>query len=279
MSDDTRVEKMPVEFYRYYADGHEERRLYHGVGQLELIRTQEMILRHFPSPPSTVLDVGGGPGVYAFWLAKQGYEVHLVDSVPLHIEQAIGTSKTAVHSPETVHIGDARSLEQTDQSIDAVLLMGPLYHLTSREDRLRALSEAHRVLRADTGLLFAVGISRFSSLIDGLSRGYFDDPEFVSVVENDLKSGQHRNVSGRVEYFTTTFFHRPEELKAEVQDAGFSVEDIVGLEGPGWILRDFDQNWNDSDYRDRVLRSARVVESEPSLLGMSPHVMVVARKS
>src|SRR5712692_3011663 len=71
----------------HYAKGNEAGRLFEGHGVIELARTQEIILRHLPAPPGTILDVGGGPGVYACWLASLGYRVHLVDVVPLHVEQ------------------------------------------------------------------------------------------------------------------------------------------------------------------------------------------------
>src|ERR687886_2158115 len=72
----------------HYEDGREAERLLNSVGQLELVRTQELLTRYLPPPPATIFDVGGGTGIYAFWLAQQGYEVHLIDAVPLHIEQA-----------------------------------------------------------------------------------------------------------------------------------------------------------------------------------------------
>src|SRR5437773_3466782 len=92
----------------------------------------------------------------------------------------------------SVTVGDARSLSWNDKTVDAVLLLGPLYHLTARADRIRALTEAHRVLKAP-GLLFAVGISRFASTMDGLRSGFLKDAQFADIVDRDLKDGQHRN--------------------------------------------------------------------------------------
>src|SRR5437870_12160483 len=76
------------EVLAFYARGLEDRRLRGEEGLLERYRTQELLLRYLPPPPAVVLDVGGGPGHYALWLAALGYEVHLVDPVPLHLEQA-----------------------------------------------------------------------------------------------------------------------------------------------------------------------------------------------
>ena len=77
----------------HYERGEEDRRLSQGVGQLELARTQELLSRFLPTPPAVIFDVGGGSGVYAFWLAQQGYEFHLIDAVPLHIQQAQNSSQ------------------------------------------------------------------------------------------------------------------------------------------------------------------------------------------
>jgi len=73
---------LPPEFFGHYASGYEAQRLQSDSGQIELARTQELVMRYVPSTPAVIFDVGGGTGVYACWLAKQGYEVHLVDATP-----------------------------------------------------------------------------------------------------------------------------------------------------------------------------------------------------
>jgi ubiquinone/menaquinone biosynthesis C-methylase UbiE len=244
---------------------------------LELARTRELITRYLPGQPQVVLDVGGGPGTYACWLAALGHEVHLLDAVPLHVEQARAASARQPQCPlGSVGLGDARRLPWPDASADAVLLLGPLYHLTRRAERLTALREAHRVLRPG-GLLLVAAISRFASLLDGLVSGYLSDPDYLRIVERDLAEGQHRNPTGH-DYFTTAYFHRPEELEAEVFEAGFVQEALVGIEGPGWMLADLEQRWSDPAQQAQLLAAARAVEGEASLRALSPHLMAVARK-
>jgi ubiquinone/menaquinone biosynthesis C-methylase UbiE len=92
----------------------------------------------------------------------------------------------------TASVGDARRLDQDGESQDAVVLFGPLYHLTSADDRRLALDEAHRVLRPG-GRLMAMAISRCASMLDGLYRDWLDDPVFRAIVDRDLAEGQHRN--------------------------------------------------------------------------------------
>src|SRR5689334_11767437 len=79
---------MDRDVLRYYERGEEDRRLREGGGRLELWRTQDVLRRLLPAPPARVVDVGGGSGVHAEWLAADGYAVELVDPVPLHVEQA-----------------------------------------------------------------------------------------------------------------------------------------------------------------------------------------------
>jgi ubiquinone/menaquinone biosynthesis C-methylase UbiE len=180
MSDEQPVSgSLASQILGHYAKGVERERLFEGRSQLERVRTQELLARHLPPPPEVILDVGGGPGVYARWLANQGYEVHLVDPVPLHVEQASLPGDRPLASARK---GDARHLERPPMSVDAVLLMRPHYHLSNRADRLRALREARRVVRRG-GLVFAVGISRFTSLLDGVSSGFLDDPTFARIVD------------------------------------------------------------------------------------------------
>src|SRR5580692_6546737 len=116
---------------RHYETIREEQRITTGLGQLELIRTQEVLRRHLPPPPALVLDVGGGTGVHAAWLAADGYRVHVVDLTPRHVEK-VRADLGALDV--TADLGDARQLHHPDRSFDVVLLLGPLYHLTEEAE-------------------------------------------------------------------------------------------------------------------------------------------------
>jgi SAM-dependent methyltransferase len=269
------MEEFPDEILEHYDHEVDEgQRLTRGLAQLELLRTREIVRRHLPPGPRRVLDVGGGTGVHAAWLADDGHRVHLVDRVPRHVEQvrrhAVG------HAGLTAELGDARDLPAAPASFDAVLLLGPLYHLTERADRVLALREAARVVGPD-GVVFAAAISRFASLLDGLAREFLFDPDFRPIVERDLREGQHRNPRRRPYWFTTAFFHHPDELRAEVEQAGLEVVELVGVEGLAALLPQLDRRWQDPADRELILWSARAVEAEPSLLGLSPHLLAVAR--
>ena len=269
--------EIPEDVLRHYEGGVEAGRLEGGPGLVERDRAREVVLRHVPKPPAVVLDVGGGPGAHAVWLVERGYEVHLVDATPLHVEQARAALEPTRGGRWSVALGDARALESADDSVDAVLLFGPLYHLIERAERLRALGEARRVLKPG-GVVVAAAISRFASALDGVARNLIDDPDFLAIVDGDLRTGVHRNPKQVPDYFATAFFHRPEELRTELAEAGFDGVEVVGLEGPTWLLSDIGARWQDEARRTTLLALLRRLEKEPELIGMSAHLVAVGRK-
>src|SRR5579864_7521967 len=112
------------EIINHYGEVDESSRLRTGWFQLEQARTQELILRHLPPAPATIVDAGGGAGTYACWLAQRGYQVHLIDPVPKHIEQARAASAQQPQHPlVSAEVGDARRLAHANDSADAVLLL------------------------------------------------------------------------------------------------------------------------------------------------------------
>jgi ubiquinone/menaquinone biosynthesis C-methylase UbiE len=264
----------PAEIIEHYRSIDEDARITRGYGQLELLRTQEIVRRHVPPGHLRVIDVGGGTGVHAAWLAKDGHRVQLFDVVPEHVEAA---RRLAATTPGvSAALGDARALPVPDAAFDAALLLGPLYHLTARDERLAALREARRVVRPP-GLVFAAAISRFASLFDGLARGSLFDADFRRIVQADLASGIHRNDSQRPGWFTTAFFHHPDELRDECAEADLDVVEVIGVEGlAGWLPQLADR-WATPADREVILQAARAVESETSLMGLSAHLIAVAR--
>lgn len=268
---------IPKEIEAYYLQTKEAERLSNEWGELERLRTQALLARYLPPAPAAIFDVGGGAGVYAVPLARQGYQVHLIDAVDLHLQQARSRAAESSVALASITHGDARRLELPSSIADAVLLLGPLYHLVQRSDRLLALRESHRILKPG-GVLLAASISRFASLIDGLSRGFFQDAEFRKIVAADLACGQHGNPTKELAYFTTAYFHRPEELAAEVGDAGFNDVQILAVEGPAWSTAQFREAWKDPVQRQSLMDFLSLIEREPSVQGASAHLMAAARR-
>jgi ubiquinone/menaquinone biosynthesis C-methylase UbiE len=264
------------EVISFYEDRYSESdRLTKGHGRLEFLRTQDIVGRRLVKDGLSIADIGGGPGVYAAWLASLGHHVHLIDPVARHIEEtrALHTTSGSIRA----EVGDARALELDDQSVDAVLLLGPLYHLPEPADRTKALQESMRVLRPG-GLIFAAAISRFASLHDGLVRGWLSDPEFATIAFTDLETGRHENLTHHPNWFTNAYFHHVDELRAELVAAGAADVSVHGVEGLAGWLPDVEERIADPDERRIVLEALHRTGTEPSLLGVSAHLLACATK-
>jgi SAM-dependent methyltransferase len=256
----------------YYGQGKERDRLAAPKGALELARTQEILLRRLPEPPAVVADIGGGPGRYAVWLAELGYEVEHRDVMDLHVEQLEASGDPSIRTA----VGDARRLDLPDSSVDAVLLLGPLYHLRERDDRLRALREARRVTRAG-GSIFVAAISRWAARLDGVlqERLYEQFPDFLALLPESERTGHLPPV--RSEGFLG-FTHRPDDLADEIAAAGLRLDDLVGVEGLPLSSDDMGRRVGDATAWEVVLDAARAIERVPELLGLSPHLVATATR-
>jgi SAM-dependent methyltransferase len=259
----------------HYEQGMEQERLSDGRGELEFTRTTEIALRRLPAAPAVVADIGGGPGRYALWLASLGYQVEHRDLMPLHVEQL--TADAAGVAGIRTAVGDARDVDLADASVDAVLLLGPLYHLTDRAERVRALRECARIVRPG-GAVFAAAISRWAARIDGMLREriYLTYPAMLDVLDEIDRTGMLPPLG---EGAFTGFFHRPGELRDEVAEAGLEVADLVSVEGPAFILGDLDARMADPVDRSVALAVARAIERVPELTGFGPHLIATGIRS
>ena len=258
--------------HAYYARGEERERLAQSRGVVEFERTKELVLRRLPGPPSVVADIGGGPGRYSLWLAGRGHRVEHRDLVPLHVEQL--RAEAGPGPGIRTAVGDARDLDLGDAAVDAVLLLGPLYHLRWRADRVRALREARRVVRPG-GPVFVVAISRWAPRLDGVLtlRLYESRPQLRELVDEVERTGWAPPL---VPDSFSAHCHRPGQLRAELRAAGLEVVDLVSVEGLAFTLDDLDQRMLDPLAREVVLETARALERVPELLGIGPHLLATA---
>ncbi|MEV0389991.1 class I SAM-dependent methyltransferase [Nonomuraea sp. NPDC050643] len=250
----------------YYERGGELTRLRRGRNRLEFWRTRDVLRRTLPPAPARVLDVGGGTGVHAEWLAAEGYAVELIDPVALHVREA------AALPGVRARLGDARDLPVPDGRADVVLLLGPLYHLPDRADRVRALAEARRAARPG-GLVAAAFISRYAGLHDSVYHGTLLGEEQRAADYHSVETGVM--VSATTEAGFRGYFHDPEEILTEFAAAGLPEPRRYGLEGAFWLYGDVDDWLDDDGRRELLLDAARRLECEPSLLGVSGHLLAV----
>jgi SAM-dependent methyltransferase len=258
----------PAELTEYYAAlGETDRLSRTSIGRLEYLRTRELLDRVLPDT-GTVLDVGGGTGVHAAWIASQHRPVHVIDPIPAHVSAA------AAHPWVTAAAGDARRLSWPDSSAAAVLLLGPLYHLADRPDRVQALREAVRVVRPG-GVVAAAAIARHASLFDFAARGLLT-AERLTRIQGTLRSGRHDPTLG----FTDAWFHCIDDLGPELVEAGLGEVTVAGIEGPAYlILKAAEAAGEVSDELfASALTLARVTETDPDVLAVGSHLLATGRR-
>ena len=272
------------EIYEFYNNGAEIGRLERGLGIVEFHRTKEILSRYIDKG-MVIYDIGGGIGMYAAWLAKKGNEVHLIELA----ENAVEYAKANIMQDcrFVVETGNALQVNRSDESADVVLLMGPLYHLRDREERLQALREALRMLKKG-GLLVAAGISKFSSMTWALSVygekknenlvEFLDDPVFFNMIKSEMTTGDHIRPKEYPKFIAEAYFTISEEMKSEIAEVGFVVDKTIAVEGCIWFTPHLQEKWTDEASRERLLDLVRMTETEPEMMGMSPHFLVVARK-
>ena len=264
------------EVSRYYTESFDEsKRLTDGFGQLERTRTEELIARFLPKQPSVVLDIGGASGAYSFYMAGMGHEVHLVDIVPKHIAQAkTKSNEQGASQLASMRVGDARALEFPDGAADVMMMHGPLYHLTEKADRKRTLLEARRVLRPG-GVLLAFAITRYAGAIYSISQGLIYDADYLRMIRHEVEMGLRTDPPNWVNTLPNAYFHLPQELRGEVEEAGMTCEVVLGVVGPVWLVPEIDSAWEKPAKRESMLTMARLLEHEPVL---GPRMLAVGRK-
>jgi ubiquinone/menaquinone biosynthesis C-methylase UbiE len=240
--------------------------------KIEFYVTLRTLTEFLPAAPARLIDIGGGPGRYAITLAQRGYRVTLVDlsnsSLELAQQKAV---EAGVELDGFIHASALNLTDITKASFDAVMLLGPLYHLHKLEERQTALQQAHRLLKPG-GLIFASFITRFAGFRDAAVHGYsfvLDDPAYS---EKLLATGVHDNGTG----FTDAYFVHPNEVVPLGESAGFTTLRLMGCEG---ILAGHEEYvnsltgadhdfWLDINYR---------MALEPCLLGASDHLLYIGR--
>jgi len=268
------------------------RAYYDGIGEREWERLEQPsdgaiefaitchALATYLSTGARVLDLGGGPGRYTIWLAERGHEVVLADLSPglLSIARAKIAQSEARERVEMIVEADARDLSRwPDSSFAAVLALGPFYHLTDEAVRDRTAAEIARVLRPD-GVAFIALMPRYAFIRRSLAiadvRRHLSEPEFV---ERVLEAGIFLNdVPGR---FTNGYGVRPEEVAPFFERHGFVTCALLACES---IIPDMQATLTETKLSNPAV-SATVLElliqtaSDPSILGLSGHLLYVAR--
>jgi S-adenosylmethionine-dependent methyltransferase len=248
--------------------------------RLEKCRTEFAVtLKAFgeflPKSPCSVLDIGGGPGRYAIELAQQGYVVTLLEISSESLKLAQEKAREArVSLAGFIHASALDLGELDSNSFDAVLLMGPLYHLLSQTERVQAIQEAMRVLKP-SGRLFAAFITRFAPfryVANGEPDWLIKNQEYARQL---LETGVHDQPPTT---FTQAYYVHPGEVLSLMESQNLRTLCLIGCEG---IVAGHDgkvneltgeawEAWADLNYK---------LGQDPTLYGASDHLLYVGEKS
>ncbi|MDD4761376.1 MAG: methyltransferase domain-containing protein [Bacteroidaceae bacterium] len=259
-----------------YNTGKEKGRLHNGLGLIEFERTKEILRQQLPPAPAVIYDIGGGYGEYSYYLASLGYEVYLYDIAERNIEMSRDLGRECGLALKATEVADARSIMRPDESANAILLFGPLYHIVNYEERQLCLKECYRLLKHN-GLLFTAAITCYATTLKCVrtydENALLDDIEFYKMLETEVKTGLHTKKPMGLSYF-----HKPDELKDEIETAGFGDIDIRGVIGPCWLIPNLDDAWKNESKRESIMRIVRLCEKEESLMGLSTHFLSISKK-
>lgn len=271
-----------------YNAGIERNRLREGIGLIEFERSKEILLERLPAPPAVIYDIGGAYGEYAWWLASLGYEVHLFDLSETNITMS---AELAAEYPGTrlasAAVCDARAIPRPDGSADAVLLMGPLYSITEYEERILAIKESHRLLKAG-GLLFAAALTPYSVLVSRLAvyhengtpkRRELDDPAVTAIIERALEDGCYINPGKSIANgIGSSHLHTAKALREELLCGGFATDRVHGAMGGAWLAPNIHELMENESTRRTLMNTVRMLDGHEEIIGLSGHLLAVARK-
>ena len=271
-----------------YNAGIEKNRLRAGIGLIEFERTKELLLENLPKPPAVLYDIGGGYGEYSWWLASLGYEVHLFDLAETNIEMS---KELASEYPGTelksAMVCDARSIPRDSNRADAILFMGPLYSITEQEERILAIKECYRLLKAD-GVIFSAALTPYSVLLHCITvyhkdgekkKDALDNPDIMKMIERELKDGCHINPEKKIlNGLGTSHLHTAKALKTELELGGFAHTTVHGVMGGAWLAPNLEELLADETSKEALMATVRLLDTHEEVIGLSGHLLAISRK-
>jgi len=238
------------------------------------------VLKKYLPAHSHILDIGGGPGRYSIWLAQQGHRVVLADLSPelLKIAQTKIAETNVGKQVEEVIEADVCDLSRwSDNDFDAVLCLGPFYHLPQADDRRKAAAEIVRVLRAD-GIAFIALMPRMIFLRRTLAiadeRHRLGQADFI---ERVLNEGVFENdIAGR---FTSGYGVKPDEVAPFFEEYGLRTLGLLAAESitVGVQRSLIELAEDDSATYEAALEVVVEAASDPSILGMAAHLLYIGQ--
>lgn len=245
--------------------------------RLERHRTEfavslKVITGFLPALPSRVLDAGGGPGRYSIALSEIGHNVTILDLSSASLDLAVqNAEKAGAPLAGAVHANVLDMHEIGDDGFDAVLLMGPLYHLLSEQERVQAIREAMRVL-VPGGFLFAAFITRFAPFRQAAVNEQMWLVENAEYAQRMLETGLHEKPT----QFAQAFFIHPDDVVPLMESCGLLTLSLVGCEG---IVAGHEEGVNalEGEAWDAWVELNFKLGQEPTLYGASDHLLYAGK--
>ena len=232
------------------------------AARVEFLTTTRYIERYL-KPGSSILDIGAGAGEYSLYFARKGYKVCALELADHNIK----AFRKKIRPEDEIELAQGNAVDLSryeDESFDAVLLFGPLYHLHKEEDKLRCLAEAKRVCKPDGKLFFAF-ISHDMIFLTELSYR----PDY-------FLTGDYNKDTFRLDDFPFVF-HTVDECRRLLRDGGVRVLHEVAADGVSELMADRINAMDDESYA-QYLRYHEYICEKPELLGMTNHLLFVGEK-
>ena len=254
------------EIEKYYNKFNEEKRLNSRHGQVEYITSMKYIHQYLNGDKSKkILDIGAGTGRYSVALAEEGYDVTAVELVKYNL----GILKQK-NSTVKAYQGNALKLSRfEDKSFDVVLLFGPMYHLFAFEDKVKALTEAGRVLKDDGVILVAYCMNEYSVLTYGFKEGHI-----LECLEQGKLTEDFRVNTKEEDLYD---YVRLEDIESYNRAAGLKREKIISADGPADYMRPILNAMDEKTFEVFVQYHLSICE-RMELMGAGAHTVDILRK-
>lgn len=261
---------MEYGYLEQYYNGYDENgRLLTNHGRVEYLTTMRYIQRYV-KPGSRILEVGAGTGRYSIALSRAGHRVTAVEL----IQHNIDVFKSQLTPQDDIELLQGNAMELSalaDDTFDAVLLLGPLYHLYTEEDQLAALREARRVLKAD-GTLFAAYCLNEATMIQFCFRG--DGQNMLDCLEKHMLTDDYRCISTPADLFQMM---RVEEIDRLNALCGLKRVQMVGIDTFANYMRDRINSWSETVFQAFLQYHFSICE-RPDIIGVSNHALDILKK-
>lgn len=267
----------PRRYYDEFGENEWERLERDPVTRMEFANTTDYLEEYLPDS-GAVLDVGGAAGRYALWLAERGYDVTLVDISPEQV--AIAREKAderGLADRVTAEQGDVRDLKFANERFDAVCCLGgPLSHVVDDAERATAMAELRRVARPEAPVFVSV-IGRLAALRDIVKFVLDSSHGLLTSVATDGKYTEDRVAElSDGEGWAECHLFRADEFERELEDAGLTVERLVGLENVASRMQR-ELSAADEPAVEDVREMVRMLREDRTAVDFSEHMLAVTR--